>query len=239
MHNTVCLTLKVGSNPSHVTPYFILGWNRWNVWFGMKEGSEQLGCILYLTSFSSEYTWVLFNGPNGHWVTPGWPSNTLFKSHNTQAQDFWTTAAKAEGGGGRAGGGGGAHILHTVTIYNKLQAAWFTSLRGLKTAWFTCLRGYVFWQTLSFIELTLHLNDNLLSCLRIWWCESLLFRRKIYHRVLEINPGSITAQSALGGHFVFLKFNFHAFSLKDGQQHTLTQIFYFDSKVWGLLVFAL
>ena len=60
----------------------------------MKEGSEQPGCILYLSSFSSEYTWVLFNGPNGHWVTPGQPSNTLFKSHNTQAQDFWTRRAR-------------------------------------------------------------------------------------------------------------------------------------------------
>ena len=87
MHITFHLTLKVGSNPSLVTTYFILGWNRQNVWFGMKEGSEQPGCILYLSSFSSEYTWVLFNGPNGHWVTPGQPSNTL-KSHNTQAQDF-------------------------------------------------------------------------------------------------------------------------------------------------------
>ena len=92
---TVHLTLRVGSNPSHVTPYFIFGWNRWNAWFGMKEGSEPPGCILYLTSFSSEYTWVLFNGPNGHWVTPGQPSNTLFKSHNTQAQDLWTRTAKA------------------------------------------------------------------------------------------------------------------------------------------------
>ena len=97
-HITIHLSLKAGSNPSHVTPYFIIGWNRWNVWFGMKEGSEPPGCILYLTSFSSEYTWVLFNGPNGHWVTPGQPSNTLFKSHNTQAQDFWTSAAKARGG---------------------------------------------------------------------------------------------------------------------------------------------
>ena len=56
----------------------------------MKEGSEHFGCILYLSSFSSEYTWVLLNGPNGHWVTPGQPSNTLFKSHNTHAQDLWT-----------------------------------------------------------------------------------------------------------------------------------------------------
>ena len=99
MHITIHLTLKVGSNPSHVTPYFILGWNRWNVWFGMKECSGPPGCILYLSSFSSEYTWVLFNRPNGHWVTPGQPSNTLFKSHNTQAQDLWTSAAKAKGGG--------------------------------------------------------------------------------------------------------------------------------------------
>ena len=95
MHITIHLTLQVGSNLSHLTPYFILGWNRWNVWFGMKEGSGHPGCILYLTSFSSEYTWVLFNGPNGHWVTPGQPSNTLFKSHNTQAQDFWTRRAMA------------------------------------------------------------------------------------------------------------------------------------------------
>jgi hypothetical protein len=94
MHITIHLTLKVGSNPLHVTPYFILGWNRWNVWFGMKESSGPPGCILYLSSFSSEYTWVLFNGPNGHWVTPGQPSNTLFKSHNTQAQDLWTRWAK-------------------------------------------------------------------------------------------------------------------------------------------------
>ena len=94
-HITIHLYLKVRYHPSHVTPYFILGWNRWNVWFGMKEGSGPPGCILYLTSFSSEYTWVLFNGPNGHWVTPGQPSNTLFKSHNTQALDFWTRRAMA------------------------------------------------------------------------------------------------------------------------------------------------
>ena len=100
-----------------MTPYFnfILGWNMWNVWFGMKEGSGSLGCILYLISFSSEYTWVLFNGPNGHWVTPGQPSNTLFKSHNTQAQDLWTRrcwliifviyhASSGGGGGGHTGG---------------------------------------------------------------------------------------------------------------------------------------
>ena len=92
IHITINLILNVWSNLSHVTPYFnfILSWNRWNVWFGMKEGSEPPGCITYLISFSSEYTWVLFNGPNGHWVTPGQPSNTLFKSHNTQAQDLWT-----------------------------------------------------------------------------------------------------------------------------------------------------
>ena len=76
----------------------------WNVWFGIKEGSEHFDCILYLSSFSSEYTWVLLNGPNGHWVTPGQPSNTLFKSQNTQAQDFWTTRARLTsfffGGGG-------------------------------------------------------------------------------------------------------------------------------------------
>ena len=95
MHITIHLTLKVGSSPLHVTPYFILGQNRRNVWFGMKEGSGPPGCILYLSSFSSEYTWVLFNGPNGHWVTPGQPSNTLFKSHNTQAQDFWTRRVMA------------------------------------------------------------------------------------------------------------------------------------------------
>ena len=85
-------TLKVGLSPSYVTPYlnFFLGWNLWNVWFGMKEGSEPPACILYLSSFSSECTWVLLNGPNGHWVTHGQPSNTLFKSHTTQAQDFWT-----------------------------------------------------------------------------------------------------------------------------------------------------
>ena len=82
----------------------------------MKEGPEQLGCILYLSSFSSEYIWVLFNGPNGHWVTPGQPSNTLFKSHNTQAQDLWTRTAKAEQCGfetvglvGAAMGAGGCH----------------------------------------------------------------------------------------------------------------------------------
>ena len=86
MHTTVHLKLKMGSNLSHVTPYFIDGWNRWNVWFGMKERSEHPGCILYLSSFSSEYTWVLLNGPNGHWVTPGQPSNTLFKSQNTQIE---------------------------------------------------------------------------------------------------------------------------------------------------------
>ena len=94
LHITIQLTLKVELNPSRMTAYFILGWNRWNVWFGMNEGSEPPGCILYLTSFSSEYTCVLFNGPNGHWVTPGQPSNTLFKSHNTQAQDFWTRRAR-------------------------------------------------------------------------------------------------------------------------------------------------
>ena len=86
----------------HVTPHFILnvGENTWNVWFGMKEGSEHSGCILYQSSFSSEYTWLLFNRPNGHWVTPGQPSNTLFKSHNTQAQDLWTRRARLFGGGG-------------------------------------------------------------------------------------------------------------------------------------------
>ena len=40
--------------------------------------------------FPVEITWMLLNRPNGHWVTPGLPSNTLFKSHYTQAQDFWT-----------------------------------------------------------------------------------------------------------------------------------------------------
>ena len=79
LHITIHLTLEVGSNPSHVTPYFILGWNRWNVWFGIKVGSEPPGCILYLSSFSSEYTWVLLNRPNGHWETPGLPSNTCSK----------------------------------------------------------------------------------------------------------------------------------------------------------------
>ena len=79
----------------HTILYIILGWNRWNVWFGIKEGSETPGCITYLISFSSEFTWVLLNRPNGHWVTPGQPSNTLFKSHNSQAQDFWTRRAMA------------------------------------------------------------------------------------------------------------------------------------------------
>ena len=87
---TVHLTLKVGSNLSHVTPYFIPGWNRWNVWFGMKESSEQPYCILYLSSFSSEYTWVVSIWPNGHWVTPGRPSNTCSKvtipKHRTYEQ---------------------------------------------------------------------------------------------------------------------------------------------------------
>ena len=93
MHITVSLTLKVVSNPINVTLYFTLVWNRWNVWFGMKSGSEPPGCILYLISFSSEYTWVLLNRPNGHWLTPGQTSNTLFKSHLSQAQDFWTRSA--------------------------------------------------------------------------------------------------------------------------------------------------
>jgi hypothetical protein len=171
---------------------------------------------------------VLFNGPNDHWVTPGWPSNTLFKSHNTQAQE-----------GEGEGEGGGERILHTVTIYNKLKTAWFTALRGLKTAWFTSLRGYVFWQTLSFIELTLHLNDTLLSCIRIWWCKSLMLKPKIKQLVMNNNSGFIAAQSALGGHFVFFIINFQVVFLNDSHQRTETQIFYFDSNFWGFLVFAL
>jgi hypothetical protein len=58
-----------------------------------------------------------------------------------------------------------------------------------------------------------------------------MFKPKINHRVLKINSGSIAAQSALGGHFVFFVFNFHVFFLNNIQQHTLAQIFYFDSKV--------
>ena len=96
MHITVQQTQRVGSKPIHVIQYVTLGCKRQkmgNVWFGIKEGSEPPGCILYLSSFSSEYTWSLLNGANAHWVTPGQPSNTLFKSHNTQAQDLWTRMA--------------------------------------------------------------------------------------------------------------------------------------------------
>ena len=134
--------------------FFILGLKRWYVWFGMKEGSEGLGCILYLSSFSSEATWLVLKGANAHWVTPGQRSNILIKSHNTQTQDFWTSGVKA------VGSGGGKTILDTASIYNKLKTAWFTSSRGYKTAWFTSLRGFVFWPSLLFIELALHPNET-------------------------------------------------------------------------------
>jgi hypothetical protein len=92
---------------------------------------------------------------------------------------------------------------------------------------------------LSFIELTLHLNDTLLSCPRIWLCASLMFIPKIKEFVLEINSGSIAAQSALGGHFDFFIINFQVFFLNDSHQHKVTQISYFDSNLWGILAFAL
>jgi hypothetical protein len=58
-------------------------------------------------------------------------------------------------------------------------------------------------------------------------------------RVIEINSGFIAAQSALGGHFVFFIISFQAFFLNDRQERTLTLIFYFDSRVGGLLAFAI
>ena len=126
MHITIHLTLKVGSDPSHVTPYFILGWNRWNVWFGMKKDSGPPGCVLYLTSFFSEYTWVLFNGPNGRWcllwllnkVLLGWPGRDLLACKTwfhqsqvyqpicTKAALFWFNGPRLFWPGGRVGGRG-------------------------------------------------------------------------------------------------------------------------------------
>ena len=199
----------------------------------MKGSSEQFGCILYLSSFSSEYTWVLLTGPNGHWVTPGQPSNTLFKSHNTQAQDLWTGAVKA------AGKGGGSKTYFTLQQYIANLKLLDSLLQEVKTAWFTSLRGFVFWLTLSIIELTLHFNDNYLGCFSVRWHQSLLMGPKTGQFVLKINSGFIAAQWALGGHFVFFIINFWAIQLNDWQQHNVTHISFFDTNLWGLLVFAL
>ena len=58
--------------------------------------------------------WLLFKGPNGHWVTPGQRSNTVFKSPRVSS-DFKQGRSKlllARGGGLKvshtySGGGGG------------------------------------------------------------------------------------------------------------------------------------
>ena len=92
---------------------------------------------------------------------------------------------------------------------------------------------------MSFIELTLTLNENLLSRHGIRLCASLIVKPKSKQLGLSINLGFIAAQSAFNGHFVFFIINFQAFFLNDCQQQTMTQISYFDSKVRGLLVFAL
>jgi hypothetical protein len=92
---------------------------------------------------------------------------------------------------------------------------------------------------LSFIELTLTLNDNLMSRHGIRMFASLIVKPKIKQLGLIINSGFIAAQSAFGGHFVFFIINFQGFFLNYCQQQRMTQIFYFDCKVRGLLVSAL